>query len=81
MPRSCGCELDLGLRVGEVDLILRQIVLERRLRELQPDSLALETLLGEAGFQLLHVGRLARSRRGRRAAHAPSSPKYPRRRV
>ena len=50
------------LGVGEVDLVLRQVVLQRRLRELQPDLLALEALLGEAGFELLLVGRLARPR-------------------
>ena len=42
-----GRAVDAGLGVGKVDLVLRQIVLQRRLQQRQPDLLPLERLLSK----------------------------------
>src|SRR5258708_24589478 len=47
--------LEARLGVSEVELVLRQIVLQRLLRELQTGLLPFDTLRLEAGFHLLLI--------------------------
>ena len=39
--------VDAGLVIGEVDLVLRQVVLQGRLQQCEPDLLPLQSLIGD----------------------------------